>query len=160
MPYVRGRNRTKELSAGVVCSRRIRESMTGMNSWRLNRRSCFAVAVLCFPWIAQSSAQQPSAGRVSGHVVDSTGAAIAQASVFVRKSMPSEDNVRLLTHTDDRGDFTLVLPEGGYDVLVTSGGFAANVETVPVFARKTRQFEWRLKPLSCAFPGMNCDAFP
>ena len=64
--------------------------------------------------------------------------------------------MRLLTHTDINGDFTLALPEGGYDILVTSPGFVAAVETLPVFAGKTKKGQWRL---DCSFPGMNCDTF-
>lgn len=73
--------------------------------------------------------------------------------------MPPEEDVRLLTHADIHGDFKLVLPEGSYDVLVTSPGFATAVETLPVFAGKTKEKRWRLKSLDCSFPGTNCDTF-
>jgi hypothetical protein len=119
------------------------------------------LSVLCVgllnTWPA--SAQQSGTGQVSGHVVDPAGARIARASVFVRKNSPSEETVRLITHTDIAGNFVLVLPEGGYDVLVTSPGFVAGVETVPVFSGKTRKVLWKLKVLSCDFPGVNCDTF-
>ena len=87
------------------------------------------------------------------------GAVIPRASVFVRKNSPSEDNVRVVAHTDIHGDFELLLPEGGYDVLVTSAGFAAVVQTIPVFPGKTRKVQWKLRVLDCDFPGMNCDTF-
>ena len=91
--------------------------------------------------------------------VDTVGATIKGASVFVRRNTPPENDVKLLEHTDIHGDFRLVLPQGGYDVLVTSPGFAAWVETVPVLAGKTKKIQWRLKSLDCSFPGMNCDTF-
>jgi hypothetical protein len=121
--------------------------------------SCLMVALVCVVNATHSSAQQPKTGQISGHVVDVVGATIKGASVFVRRHIPSEENVKLLAHTDVHGDFRLLLPEGGYDVLVTSPGFAAAVETVPVSAGKEKKVQWKLKSLDCSFPGMNCDAF-
>jgi len=117
------------------------------------------VALVCVVNGSHSLAQQPKTGRICGHVVDAVGATIKGASVFVRKNIPPEENVRLVMHTDLHGDFKLVLPEGGYDVLVTSPGFAARAETVPVLAGSTKKVQWKLKSLDCSFPGMNCDGF-
>lgn len=130
-----------------------------MNNWLICRHARIAVAIACITTIANSSPQQPETGQISGHVADVVGAAIKGASVFVRKNMPPEENVKLLAHTDIHGNFKLVLPEGGYDVLVVSQGFAAKVETIPVFVRQTRNIQWELKMLDCSFPGMNCDTF-
>jgi len=106
-----------------------------------------------------SSAQQTQTGQLNGHVLDVVGATIKGASIFVRRHSSPDENTKLLTHTDINGNFTLSLPEGGYDVLVVSPGFAASVETIPVMARKTRKAQWRLKVLNCDFPGVNCDTF-
>jgi hypothetical protein len=131
-----------------------------MNCWPTCKRSVIVILMVCFATFAHSSAQESRTGQISGHVVDVVGATIKGASIFVRRATtPPDDNIKLLTHTDIHGDFTLVLPEGGYDVLVTSPGFAANVETVPVLARKTMKVQWKLKVLSCNFPGVNCDTF-
>ena len=65
--------------------------------------------------------------------------------------------MKLLTHTDIKGDFTLDLPDGGYDVLVTSPGFAASVKTIGVTSEAPRGLHWKLNVLDCSFPGMNCD---
>jgi hypothetical protein len=73
--------------------------------------------------------------------------------------MPSDADVKLLTHTDINGDFTLNLPDGGYDVLVTSPGFDASVRTVAIVHGKPSRFQWKLKPHDCSFPGTNCDTF-
>ena len=108
--------------------------------------------------IAHSSAQRPATGRISGHVVDSVGATISGASIFVHKHL-SEDNVKLVAHTDGNGDFMLALPEGGYDVLVTSPAFVAEVETIGVVSGRTRKTQWKIKVVGCNFPGMNCDTF-
>lgn len=118
--------------------------------------ACLLIVVVCAVNCAHSLAQQTKTGRVSGHVLDVMGATIKGASIFVRRNMPPEESMRLLTHTDINGDFTLALPEGGYDILVTSPGFVAAVETLPVFAGKTKKGQWRL---DCSFPGMNCDTF-
>jgi hypothetical protein len=98
-------------------------------------------------------------GRMIGHVVDVAGGSIGGANIYVRKDMPSDADVKLLTHTDTNGDFTLNLPDGGYDVLVTSPGFDASVKTVAIVHGKPSKFQWELKPHSCSFPGMNCDTF-
>ena len=137
----------------------IAENIVGMKDWRIGIR--IAAAAICsgLMMIAASSAQPPTTGQISGHVVDPVGAVIPRASVFVRKNSASEDNVRLVTHTDIHGDFVLLLPEGGYDVLVTSAGFAAGVKTIAVSPGKTRKAQWKLRELGCDFPGMNCDTF-
>ena len=129
---------------------------------KLRRIRTCARLMIALVWVVSAThslAQQPKTGQISGHVVDVVGATIKGASVFVRRHIPSDENVKLVMHTDIHGDFKLVLPEGGYDVLVTSPGFAAGVETVPVSAGKEKRVQWKLRPLDCSFPGMNCDTF-
>ena len=128
-----------------------------MSNRRIRLCVRLAIAAVCVLNAAHSLAQQPKTGQESGHVVDVVGATIKGASVFARRNIPPEENVRLLTHTNIHGDFELVLPEGGYDILVTSPGFVAAVETVPVLAGRTNKTQWRQKVLDCTFPGMNCD---
>jgi hypothetical protein len=118
-----------------------------------------ATALFCLGIFSHSPAQDTRSGQISGHVVDITGAAIGKASIYVRRNSPSEEEVRLVAHTDASGSFKLMLAEGGYDVLVTSPGFAATVESVPVLAKQIKHAQWKLRPLSCNFPGMNCDTF-
>jgi hypothetical protein len=123
-------------------------------------RECARIAMF-FCWlvmIAPSSAQQPKAGLIMGHVVDSAGATVGGAAVFVHINSPRNDDLQLVAHTNARGDFVLQLPAGGYDVLVTSPSFAAGVETVPVSPGKTKKIQWKLSVLGCDFPGMNCDS--
>ncbi|MGA7258633.1 MAG: carboxypeptidase-like regulatory domain-containing protein [Terracidiphilus sp.] len=130
-----------------------------MKNRRIGVCALLMVTAVCVVNATQTLAQQPKNGQISGHVVDEVGATIKGASVFVRRNIPPEQNVRLLMHTDIHGDFMLVLPQGGYDVFVTSPGFAAAVETVPVSAGRTKKVQWKLKSLGCSFPGMNCDTF-
>jgi len=116
------------------------------------------VVLVCALGVVPSLAQQTETKQISGQVVDPVGAIISKANVFVRKNtFQSEEDVRLLGHTDIHGDFKLVLPEGGYDILVTSPGFASGFQTVPVWAGKKKKIEWKLRPLDCNFPGVNCD---
>jgi hypothetical protein len=107
--------------------------------------------------VTLSVAQQPKTGQIRGHVIDVGGAVIVGASVYVRANSSSEENIRLLTRSDRHGDFKLELPEGGYDVLITSRGFASGFKTLPVFAGKDRKAQWKLEPLGCNFPLVNCD---
>ena len=130
-----------------------------MNDWQIGKRIAVAMIFFGLMMVATSSAQGPTTGQISGHVVDAMGATIKGASVFVRKNSPSEDSVKLVAHTDIHGDFLLLLPKGGYDVLVTSPGFVSGVETIPIFAGKTRKVQWKLKVFGCDFPDMNCDTF-
>lgn len=133
------------------------ERMADMKNRRIVLCAHLALVAACVVNAAQSLAQQPKAGQISGHVVDVVGATIKGASVFVHRNIPSEEKLTLMTHTDINGNFKLVLPEGGYDVLVTYPGFAASVETVEVWPSKAKKVQWKLKSLDCSFPGMNCD---
>ena len=133
--------------------------MAGMRRFGAGLRNHILIAALCFTGNAQSATQRAKAGQIRGHVADIAGAVITKASVFVRRSLPPEDSVRLVTKTDAKGDFAFVLPEGGYDVLVTYPGFLAAVQTVPVLDGKTRKTEWKLKPIPCGLPGTVCDTF-
>lgn len=139
--------------------RRTCERIASMKNLRTHIYPHLVIVLLCFGIGAHCAAQQSQTGQINGHVVDITGAVIPRASVFVRRNMPSDESVRLVGHTDLNGDFELVLPEGGYDVLVASPGFAAGVQTVPIVHGKKRRFEWKLKELGCDFPGVNCDTF-
>lgn len=127
-----------------------------MNDWQMGKRIAVTVILLGLMMIATSSAQRPATGKISGHVVDSMGAAIGRASVFVRRKWPPEDIVKLVAHTDINGNFVLLLPEGGYDVLVTPPSFVAGVETISIIPGKTRKVQWKLTVLGCDFPGINC----
>ena len=126
-------------------------------AWVSLERALIMIALVSFEPVSVLSGQQAQAGRITGHVVDVVGATINDASVFVREHTASDADMKLLTHTDIKGDFTLDLPDGGYDVLVTSPGFAASVKTIGVTSEAPRGLHWKLNVLDCSFPGMNCD---
>ena len=127
--------------------------------WLQLRRFVMVAALASLGLTSVLNGQVSQTGRMLGHVVDVAGASIKGASIFVRRDMPSDADVKLLTHTDINGDFTLNLPDGGYDVLVTSPGFDASVRTVAIVHGKPSRFQWKLKPHDCSFPGTNCDTF-
>jgi hypothetical protein len=130
-----------------------------MNGWRMTTGTGMAAAVLLAGrFVALSSAQQTRTGEITGRVVDAAGATINQASVYVGRNLPSAQEIKLMTRTDNEGNFKLVLPEGGYDVLITVSNFRAQVATVPVEAGKTQKLQFRLKSLGCGFPGAPCDS--
>src|ERR1700761_2014446 len=113
-------------------------------AWGSLERALIMIALVSFEPGSVLSGQQAQAGRITGHVVDVVGATINDASVFVREHTASDADMKLLTHTDIKGDFTLDLPDGGYDVLVTSPGFAASVKTIGVTSEAPRGLHWKL----------------
>ena len=91
----------------------------------LKGAACGAVVIVCALSATLSPTQALRTGQITGHVADTAGAIIQGASVFVRRTEPPEEEVRLLTHSDGHGDFKLTLAEVVYDVLVASRGFAS-----------------------------------
>ena len=126
-------------------------------AWVSLERALIMIALVSFEPVSILSGQQAQTGRITGHVVDVVGATIKDASVFVREHTASDADRKLLTHTDIKGEFMLDLPDGGYDVLVTSPGFAASVKTIGVTSGAPRRIHWKQNVLDCSFPGMNCD---
>src|SRR5579859_1813677 len=135
------------------------ERMADMTRRRIGMCARLMVAVVCVMNATHSLTQQPATGKINGHVVDLMGATIKGASVFVRRRMPPEEDVKLLPHTDIHAVSCWRFLKVDTFVLVTSSGFAAGVETVPVLAGRIKRVQWKLKPLNCSFPDMNCDTF-
>jgi hypothetical protein len=124
-------------------------------------KSIAILATACsFALVAQTP--QPKTGQIAGHVTDVKGAAISNASVYVRGNTPPSEKVELLTHTDRYGNFTLTLPAGAYDILITEPPFESKVQTILVRPDKSRAVQWKLALAAemCDFPGAICDDFP
>ncbi len=120
----------------------------------INLRVGLALVLGCVSYFA--GAQNSQLVHVTGHVGDVTGAAIARAVVLMLNRSPDQ-SARLRTQTDLHGNFAMSLPEGGYDILVSSAGFQAGVKTVGIERGKGQKLTWKLMALSCKFPGVNCD---
>jgi len=96
--------------AGCASSRKSPRSSCELALWRL----CFFLGLL-------GTARAGVSGSISGVVQDSSGAAIAQASVALVSSTTA---VRQSSVSDDRGAYTFpVLPVGGYVLEVNHPGF-------------------------------------
>lgn len=133
------------------------ESIMAMTNRLRLKRLLMLIALTSLGSTGILAGQQRQSGPMFGRVVDVVGATIRGASVYVRKTTSSDADVKLLAHTDINGDFTLELPDGGYDVLVTAPGFNASVKTMGIVHGKPNRFQWKLRPHDCSFPGMNCD---
>ncbi len=80
-----------------------------------------ALAVAACVWVAPRAQPQSSAGRLSGTVVDATGAAIPGASVLVRNE---STGVELQLETNAAGGYTAVsLPAVLYTLEISAEGF-------------------------------------
>lgn len=94
----------------------------------------FAFAVLLMPMSARS---QELRGKISGRVVDSTGAAVSGATVTVT-DLARAATTTLTTNGDGLFDAPYLLP-GSYQVLVEAAGFKkAIVDKVAVAINETR----------------------
>ena len=67
---------------------------------------------------------------------------VARATALLRARLVGLQVLRVERSELGIGDFKLVLPEGGYDVLVTYPGLGAAVETVPVLAGKNKRYRF------------------
>ncbi|HXE08235.1 MAG TPA: carboxypeptidase-like regulatory domain-containing protein [Acidobacteriaceae bacterium] len=122
---------------------------------------CAAVFIATFSFALVAQPQQPKTGQITGHVSDPVGAVIGNAGIYVRGNAPPSEKVELVGHTDRFGNFTLRLPAGAFDIVITALGFESKVQTILVKPDKTTATQWKLTipKESCDFPGMNCDTF-
>jgi hemoglobin/transferrin/lactoferrin receptor protein len=103
---------------------------------------CLIVALLLS--LTPKAALAGAGSRVSGVALDSSGAAVADASV----SLLSAQQVTVGTaRTDSQGRFTFSdIPAGQYMLVVTSRGFADNQQVVIVGTTAIENLEVRLDP--------------
>ena len=108
------------------------------NTFRLLLLAAVVTAAL-----AQPAAAQGRTARLSGTIVDQTGAAIANAAIAVRREVAGF--VRVLT-ADVRGTFDLAdLPPGDYVIEATGPGFTASTLRVPLLAGRTERVQFHLQ---------------
>ncbi len=92
-----------------------------MTSSILNRRTIFAVLLSLFSFVPSARAQSAVDGAVGGSVLDSTGAAVPNASITVRNT---GTNAEQRAVTDPSGYFRIIhLQPAAYQVTITASGF-------------------------------------
>ena len=92
------------------------------------------------------------AATLSGTIRDSEGAAIANAHVVIHwdpaGSNYLSDNIGTngdkTAATDEKGQFSLELPSGFYDVFVTATAFSPNCEKIRIEGKDTHAYKVRL----------------
>ena len=93
------------------------------------------------------------AGTLSGTVRDSEGAVISNAHIVVHWDSSGanylKDNLGIkqdvAATTDSSGHFSVELPPGFYDVLVTAMAFTPHCDKVRLKDKEARSYELRLK---------------
>ena len=113
--------------------------------YRAPRRAVFSLLLALLLSLASNELASADAGSiVSGVVMDSSGAAVADASV----SLLSAQQVTVGTaKTDSQGKFTLSdIPSGQYLLVVSSRGFGDNQQAVTVGSNAVEKLEVRLDP--------------
>ena len=92
-----------------------------MTSFMLRGRAAFLAVLLMLSFALASRAQSAVDGAVGGSVLDSTGAAVAGASVTVHNL---GTNAQQQAVTDASGYFRVIhLQPGAYEVTIAASGF-------------------------------------
>ena len=85
---------------------------------------------------------QADLGSISGAVTDSTGAAIAKATITITNT---DTGAARTAVTNNRGEFTVTqLNPGNYSVLVSASGFSDQTETLHVAVGSTSSLQLKL----------------
>lgn len=116
-----------------------------IDSHRAVRRAVFSLLLALLLSLASNELASARAGSiVSGVVMDSSGAAVADATV----SLLSAQQVTVATaKTDSQGKFSLTdVPTGQYLLVVSSRGFGDNQQAVAVGSTAVENLEVRLDP--------------
>jgi len=120
-------------------------SGTNKNRW-LGRCGAFiACCIIAFVFLISSAARlsAQTAGSISGHVADATGAVIPDASVALKNL--GTGSVRA-TVTTGSGDYTFTeVPVGSYSVTVTHAGFKATSSNVEVQIQQSVKVDFALQ---------------
>jgi hypothetical protein len=101
---------------------------------------------LGFPCVRSARAQGGATGAISGTVVDSSGASVADAEVQIINTA-TEAIVRKIPTAADGGFVATLLPPGAYSVVVNKSGFAqSKAEGIEVRVTETTRLTVSLKP--------------
>jgi hypothetical protein len=128
------------------------------------RKHVFLLFTTVLSLVSFSQTATTAKGKITGLVVDQTGAVIPGAHVFIHANRPVAsgvaDKIELQATTDAKGAFRLELPAGPYDILITAYPWRADVITVLLKANSDLRLKRKLIMLpNCDWPGINCDTF-
>ena len=101
-----------------------------------------AFALLCSLCLCPLASGQSNFATLTGTVTDSTGAAVAHASV---EAVNQGTNFRYTAQSDDAGNYLIVnLLEGVYRLKVTAAGFQDSVvESLPLASRASQRVDMK-----------------
>ncbi len=103
--------------------------------------ACAVLLFLTLSSAAKLSAQ--TAGTISGHVADATGAVIPGANVVLKNLGTSAERSSVTTGS---GDYTFTeVPVGAYSVTVSHGGFKASSSNVQVQVQQSVRLDYSLQ---------------
>ena len=112
------------------------------------QRALFIAVVLLAPYVTGADP-----GGIRGAITDSEGAAIARAQIYIHwdpagAGVGLKDNVGIprdaTTSTDKTGHYSVSLPPGFYDVMVSASAFSPQCRKVRVRANQFAAYEAKL----------------
>jgi hypothetical protein len=80
---------------------------------------------------AQAQAPHPAIGKLSGTVTDRTGAVIPGAAIHIERHGWLDSQIPNVT-SDGRGDYSIALSPGTYDITIAADGFDPFISTVNI----------------------------
>ena len=105
------------------------------------------LALIAVPLVAAAALAAPPEPRftLEGRVLDTTGAVVAAAEV---RAVSLEQANTLSARTNEKGEFTLLLPRGSYTVRASAPSFVDAVESVTARddGRESRDFVLKVAP--------------
>ena len=105
------------------------------------------LALIAVPLVAAAAVAAPPEPRftLEGRVLDTTGAVVAAAEV---RAVSIEQANTLSARTNEKGEFTLLLPRGSYTVRASAPSFVDAVESVSARddGRESRDFVLKVAP--------------
>ena len=97
------------------------------------QHKALAAAVLWVTFVCTANAQSAQS-KISGTIVDVAHAPIPRSQAFLHKR---SDLVVLPLSVNDKGHFETTLPDGYYDLFVSSAGFRPYAKSIKVVAGRS-----------------------
>ncbi len=115
-----------------------------------------ACVVVVMPWAG--AAAQTTTGIIRGHVVDPTGAPVAQATIIARAVELGSERA---ASTNDNGFYALPgLRPGLYELAIRRIGFAAQTRSIRLLVGQTLTIQFELQPAAAELSAIVVTAAP